>query len=138
MHYRRGKSGLDGLGSQGLLLGMATCAGYLEVDRAQGERQAHQRALTLGRSQVALPQGDDIPAHVLECVEIAGIALPVVRYLVAPVGGARLGQCEVGAALVAVPKAAIHVDNGVVAVQHDVGGTGQPPHVQAVTVALGP
>ena len=86
------------------------------------------------RLQFAPPNDDCMPAEKAELDAFFHVALYVAFYLLLPVLGIALGQYKISAVFVAVPEAAVYKDDGPVFAQDDVGGTGEPAHVDSVAV----
>lgn len=76
-----------------------------------------------------------MPAEDAELDTFLYVALFVAFYLLLPELAIALGQYEVFAAFVAVPEAAVDEDDGPVLAQDNVGGAGEPAHVDPVAVA---
>ena len=76
-----------------------------------------------------------MPAEEAELDAFLYVALFVAFYLLLPELAIALGQYEVFAAFVAVPEAAVDKDDGPVLAQDNVGGAGEPAHVDPVAVA---
>lgn len=66
-----------------------------------------------------------MPAEEAELDTLLHVALAVALNLGLPEGGVGLGEDEVGAIFVAVPKASVDEDDGLVFAKHDVGCAGQ-------------
>ena len=78
-----------------------------------------------------------MPTEVAQLDAFFDVALFVAFYFLLPEWGVALGQHEVFAALVAVPKAAVDEDGCPVLAQYYVGGAGQALYIYAVAVAMG-
>ena len=78
-----------------------------------------------------------MPAEVAQLDAFFDVALFVAFYFLFPEWGVALGQHEVFAALVTVPKAAVDKDDCLVFAQYYVGGTWQAFDIYAVAVAVG-
>lgn len=79
----------------------------------------------LRRSQLALPDRIDAPAHQPERSPGAPIACDVTEYFVSPENGSRKWPRCPTAASVVVPKAAVDEDGGPVAGEHYIWGSWQ-------------
>ena len=78
-----------------------------------------------------------MPAEEAELDAFLYITFLVSLYLLLPVLGIALGQYEISAVFVAVPKAAVDEDDCLVFAQYYVGGAGQAFDIYAVAVAVG-
>ena len=78
-----------------------------------------------------------MPAEVAQLDAFFDVALFVAFYFLFPEWGVALGQHEVFAALVTVPKATVNEDDSLIFAQYYVGGTWQAFDIYAVAVAMG-
>lgn len=76
-------------------------------------------------SEVTLPDRGSSPACRAEGSEVPRVALNILRELGGPEVGPRRGRCRVGAAAVAVPEAAMNLDDGSPPREHDVRASGK-------------
>ena len=93
-----------------------------------------QGGVAVIRLQFAFPDDDCVPAEEAELDAFLYITFLVSLYLLLPVLGIALGQYEISAVFVAVPETAVYKDDGSVFAQDDVGGAGEPAHVDSVAV----
>lgn len=104
----------------------AGVSGTLRAGRTEEIRDTGEQPFPRGSVfQGAGPDGDDVPAEVLEGgfgAEIAGL---VAGDLVGPPFGAGAGKAEVGAVFVAVPEAAVDEDDGAEFRQDEIGAAGE-------------
>lgn len=107
----------------------------LEEDVVQGECQGFEGLGAYVGFQLAFPDGDAVPSHGGEALEVVAVAFLVPPYLLRPEFCVCLWQPEVSAAFVSVPEASVHHDDGPVFPQHQVGVSGQSRVVQPVTEA---
>ena len=84
---------------------------------------------------MSFPDYYSVPAEKAELDAFFHVALYVAFYLLLPVLGIALGQYKISAVFVAVPEAAVYKDDGPVLAQDNVGGAGEPAHVDPVAVA---
>ena len=84
--------------------------------------------------QFALPDNDCMPAEEAELDAFLYVAMFVAFYLLLPELAITLGQYEVFAAFVSVPKTAVDKYCGFVLAQDNVGCAGEPAHVYPVAV----
>ena len=84
--------------------------------------------------QFAPPYDDCMPAEEAELDAFLYVAVFVAFYLLLPELAITLWQYIVPAVFVAVPEAAVDKDDGLVLAQDDVGGAGEPAHVDSVAV----
>ena len=75
-----------------------------------------------------------MPAEEAELDAFLYVALFVAFYLQLPELAITLGQYKISAVFVAVPETAVYKDDGSVFAQDDVGGAGEPAHVDSVAV----
>lgn len=75
-----------------------------------------------------------MPAEEAELDAFLYITFLVSLYLLLPVLAIALWRYIVPAAFVAVPETAVYKDDGSVFAQDDVGGAGEPAHVDSVAV----
>ena len=85
--------------------------------------------------QFAPPDNDRVPAEEAELDAFFYVALFVAFYLLLPELAIALWQYIVPAAFVAVPETAVNKNDGPVLAQDNVGGAGEPAHVDPVAVA---
>ena len=76
-----------------------------------------------------------MPTEEAELDAFLYITFLVSLYLLLPVLGIALGQYKISAVFVAVPETAVYKDDGSVFAQDNVGGAGEPAHVDPVAVA---
>ena len=86
---------------------------------------------------MSFPDDDCVPAEHSQLDAFLYITFLVSLYLLLPVLGIALGQYEISAVLVTVPKASVDKDDCLVFALYNVGGTGQAFDVYAVAVAVG-
>lgn len=87
-----------------------------------------------GWFELALPYGDDVPAHVEQLRLALRVAFLVAFQLLPPELGVRPWIDYV---VMGMPEAAVHEDTHAVFPHHDIGRAGQPAVILAVTVAVG-
>ena len=87
------------------------------------------------RLQFAPPNDDCMPAEEAELDAFLYITFLVSLYFLLPVFCIALGQYKISAVFVAVPEAAVYKDDGPVLAQDNVGGAGEPAHVDPVAIA---
>ena len=85
--------------------------------------------------QFAPPNYYSVPAEKAELDAFFYVALFVAFYLLLPELAITLWQYIVPAAFVTVPETAVDKDDGPVLAQDNVGGAGEPAHVDPVAVA---
>lgn len=86
---------------------------------------------------MSFPDDDCVPTEAAQLDALFDVAFLVAVDLSLPELAIALGQYEISAVFVAVPKATIDEDDCLVFAQYNVGGTGQALDVYAVAVAMG-
>jgi len=118
------------------VVGLSLGGGSLQHDAAQGQVEFPQGGHpALGR-QLAFPDDDDMPSGGLQEGLVAGIALAVAGNLVVPELG--IGHGLVPLAVMAVPEASVHQDDGPPFLHDYVGSAWQLLDIEAITEPLVP
>lgn len=104
----------------------------LQIDVVERESEGFERLVTLILLQLALPDGDAVPAHAGELLLLLAVALTVASDLLLPEVGVGLWHLEKLAVLMAMPEATIDKDASAVFPQYEVRVTGEPWVVQAI------
>lgn len=102
------------------------------------ESERFERLVTLILFQLALPDGDAVPAHAGELLLLLAVALTVASDLLLPEVGVGLWYLKKLAVLVAMPEAAVDEDASAVLPQYEVRMTGEPWVVQAIAEPTAP
>lgn len=104
-----------------------------EENAVEGEGQALQRLFPLRILELALPNGDAVPAHSRQLLLLGPVPFSVSCNLLPPKISVGLRQFVVLASFVPVPKAAVDKDASTIFLQHQVGMSGQTRVVEPIT-----
>lgn len=110
----------------------------LQVDMVQSEGEAFQSPFLLVLLQLALPDGDAVPAHTGELLLLLAVAFLVSVDFLLPEVGIGFRYREVLASFMTMPEAAVYEDAGAVLAQHKVGMSWQPSRVETVAETTAP
>lgn len=110
----------------------------LKVDVVKGVGEGSECLFPFVRLQLALPNNDNVPAHVGKTLLLLLVTLTVAVYFLLPKVSISLGHSEVITALVSMPKAAVHEYTSTILPQHNVGMPRQPRVVQPIPETLSP
>lgn len=110
----------------------------LQIDVVERESEGFERLVTLILLQLALPDGDAVPAHAGELLLLLAVALTVASDLLLPEVGVGLWHLEELAVLVAMPEATVDEDASAVFAQHNVWMSRKTFVVEPVAKAMMP
>ena len=108
-----------------------TMVAHIEVAKRVDQRL--QRAFTLGRLQLTLPQSETMPSAKTQGRNDPLVALSVALNLLLPEFCVRLGHHKIATACMSMPKATVDKNHGAKARKHYIGPTRKVAHIHTET-----